>query len=76
MKNTFEVSKFDRSNEIKELHLENIDCILVTKEVLKFDKFNDVKFSQLENAYYIFIVEEVSNPFKSKDFNEIHSKKI
>ena len=40
---TDEVLKFDRSNNIKELQIQNILDLILAQEVLKFEKFNDIK---------------------------------
>ena len=42
----FEVSKLDKSKEIKEKQSLNILHILVTLEVSKLDKFNDINDEQ------------------------------
>ena len=43
---TFEVSKFDKFNEVKDEQSRNMDCIHVTCEVSKFDKFNETNDEQ------------------------------
>ena len=53
---TFEVLKFDKSNEVKARQLLNIELISVTFEVLKFDKSNEVKVWQLLNIELILLL--------------------
>ena len=44
---TFDVSKFDKSNEVSFEHSKNIEDILKSPEVLKLDKFNENNDEQL-----------------------------
>ena len=57
---TEEVSKLDKSTEVKEVHEENKYDIDVTFEVFKLLKFTDVKDVHSEKIFSILITDEVS----------------
>ena len=60
-----EVWKDDKSNEINEVHEENIEIIFWTKEVFIFSKFIEVNDEHPENIFCIFVTWEVSKLDKS-----------
>ena len=65
MFNREEVLKIDKSNEVKEMHEENIEIIFWTKEVSIFNKFIEVNDEHPENIFCIFVTCEVSKPDRS-----------
>ena len=62
---TWEVSKFDKSKDFKELHPSKKEVILETNDVLRFDKLTDTKFLQFRNIPFIEVTREVSKSVKS-----------
>ena len=62
---TFEVSKFDKFNEVKDEQSRNMDCIHLTCEVSKFDKFNETNDEQPRNIACILVTFEVLKLEKS-----------
>ena len=73
---TFEVSKRERSNEVKEEHRKNILLISVTCEVSKLERFSAVREEQPENRLFIFVTLEVSKREISNEIKEEHRKNI
>ena len=71
-----EVSKLDKSSEIKDEHPENILLIVETLFVLKLDKFNDVKDEQSENKAVIPQHEVVLKLDKFIDVKFLHLENI
>jgi hypothetical protein len=47
------VSKLDKSNDVNDEHLANIDAMSFKLGVLKLDKFKDANFEQLSNIEFI-----------------------
>ena len=52
MYDTFDVSKLDKSNEIKDEHRLNILFIFVILDTLNFDKFKDNRFEHPSNILF------------------------
>ena len=64
---TFDVSKLDKSREVKFEQPENIYVISVTSDVSKLDKSREVKFEQPENIKDILVTFDVSKLDKSRE---------
>lgn len=73
---TFDVSKDDRSSEVRDEHLLNMTPILVTCDVSKDDKSSEVRDEQPLNILFILVTFDVLKFDRSSEVSDEQSRNM